>query len=168
MQVEGLAFQSRTEPGSRKTTEHVLLYLHCQLRKASISMKERGRFGWKLVGLGPLDEEEHTNVYLDCPTQDGESVLHPHADIFVIPAAMGERTASSGSKYMICLLLQLIKGHPDGPAFRRVGLSKLSPWANGRTIEKIRQPCWNDIDMPHQGYDESTGMHRILLICING
>ncbi|ORY71276.1 uncharacterized protein BCR38DRAFT_330862 [Pseudomassariella vexata] len=103
-----------------------------------------GRYGWRLHGMGEdVDKEEHTNVYLDCPEQDGGLAVEGHDrddrsrrggifdsnDIWCIPAAEGERAATRESRYLICLLLQEVKGRRLGPGtFRRIGLSKLSPW----------------------------------------
>ncbi|KAF2794773.1 hypothetical protein K505DRAFT_241443 [Melanomma pulvis-pyrius CBS 109.77] len=144
------------------STGHI--YLRGKLRKAALSPKPKGRFGWKLVDREELDLEEHTNVYLDCPARESNSIFGPDAGIFVLPAAKGERTALMESKYTICLLLQLVKRHESGPAYKRIGLTKLSPWADSGTADKILDVFQSDIDMPHQGYDPETGMHRILII----
>jgi hypothetical protein len=66
------------------------------------------------------------------------------------------------------LLLQLVKDGKadDGPAFRRIGLTKLSPWADHKALhnDKVLEVFNSDVDMPHRGYDQETGMHRILII----
>lgn len=138
-----------------------------KLRKATLFSRSNGRFGWALVDREDLDAEEHTNVYLDCPARDEDLVLGPDAGVYVVPAAMGDRTAYEGSKYMTCLLLQLIKGHEDGPAYRRIGITKLSPWAANKALHPehgILEVYGSDVDMPHQGYDGATGTHRILVV----
>lgn len=140
------------------------IYLRGKLRKATLSQKPKGRFGWNLVDREELDLEEHSNVYLDCLARDSASIFGPEADIFVLPCAKGERTASIESKYIICLILQLVRSHPSGPAFRRVGLTKLSPWADNGAVHKILDVFQSDVAMPHQGYDAKTGMHRILIV----
>lgn len=142
------------------------LILRGKLRKTTFHKKPKGRFGWKLVDREELDAEEHTNVYLDCPTRDSQHIQGPEAGVYVVPAAKGERTASEESKYLTCLILQLVKGHERGPAFKRIGLTKLSPWADNKALrdQKILEVFPSDIDMPHQGYDAETGMHRILII----
>lgn len=146
------------------------IYIWGKLRKATLIQKPKGRFGWNLNGRGELDNEEHTNVYLDCLARDSDSIFGRDADIYVLPAAQGERTASLESKYVICLILQLVRGRDiEGfsggeHAFRRIGLTKLSPWADHLTAHGILEPFESDIGMPHQDYDSKTGMHRILII----
>lgn len=148
------------------------LFLRGKLRKANLfnlpelPKRPKGRFGWKLVDRENLDTEEHTNVYLDCPARDKDSILGPDAGVYIVPAARGDRTASEESKYLTCLILQLIKGHARNPAFRRIGLTKLSPWADNKALhqQKILEVYGSDVDMPHHGYDPETGMHRILIV----
>jgi len=143
------------------------IYLRGKLRKAKLFKKSKdafkGRFGWKLTNREELDAEEHTNVYLDSYRRDQNDIFGDEAGIYVLPAAKGERTALMESKYIICLLLQLLKEH-DKSTYRRIGLTKLSPWADSGTVHKILDVYPSDVDMPHQGYDAKTGMHRILII----
>lgn len=142
-----------------------------KLRRARLFKNPLGRFGWSLVDREELDAEEHANVYLDCPTRDENDILGPEAGVYIVPAAKGERTASEESKYVTCLILQLVKGkvvkdHEKGPAFRRIGLTKLSPWADHKALHNLQilEVYGSDMDMPHQGYDQNTGMHRIVII----
>lgn len=75
---------------------------------------------------------------------------------------------------MICLLLQLVLKGEDGrkKAFRRIGLTKLSPWADSNALEesddgmaKILVPQYRDNDMPHvRAYGADQGTHEILLV----
>jgi hypothetical protein len=159
------------------------LVLRGKLRRAVIEgPNKQGRYGWRLVGRGELDDEEHRNVYLDCPERDTK-ITGLDADVFVVPVAKGNRLAPEHSKYLICLLLQL---EPEGEhgrqnAFRRIGLTKLSPWADSKALDdteitasgsrvrtgvpKILRVEDSDVDMPHQGgYDAKEGTHRILLV----
>jgi hypothetical protein len=142
-----------------------------KLRKAQIFKKPLGRYGWRLLERDSLNKEEHTNVYLDCPSRDEPDILGPDAGVYVVPAARGERTASNESKYLICLLLQEVKGKKidgieGGGMYRRIGLTKLSPWADHMALQqnKILEVFSSDIDLPHQGFDAETGMHRILIV----
>lgn len=137
-----------------------------KLRKAVISEKAKGRFGWRLVEREGLNEEEHTIMYLDCPERDRSRIMGHMADIFVVPAARGERTAPESSKYLTCLILQLDKNHKKGVVFRRVGVTKLSPYADHNALDKLKilEAYPSDISMPHRGYDPETGMHRIMIV----
>ncbi|KAF2118166.1 hypothetical protein BDV96DRAFT_488974 [Lophiotrema nucula] len=144
---------------------HVIL--RGKLRKVKLSMEDKGRFCWQFVDREMLNEEKHTNMYLDCYSRDKECIFGPDADVFVLPAAKGERTASPESKYFVCLLLQLKRDWTEsGPVFRRIGLTKLSPWADNRAMQedKVLEAFPSDVDMPHQGYDPETGTHRIVLV----
>jgi len=107
-----------------------------------------------------------------------EKITGHDANIFVVPAARGSRLAPQGSKYMICLLLQLVLEGEDGrkKAFRRVGLTKLSPWADSKALEMVDDPKGErmarilipkarDNDMPHvRGYNAKDRTHEILLM----
>jgi hypothetical protein len=143
------------------------LFIFGKLRKACLSPKPKGRYAWTLLDREVLDVEEHSNVYLDCSARDGESILGPDAGVYVVPAAFGDRTVPQESKYMTCLILQLIQGHENGPNFRRIGLTKLSPWADVKAFSSehgILEVYGSDVNMPHQGYDGTTGMHRIRVV----
>lgn len=140
-----------------------------KLRKAILSHKPKGRFGWTLADREELGHEEHNNVYLDCLARDGERIFGPDAGVCILPAALGERTATKESKYIICLLLQLVKEDTcDGPItmYKRIGLTKLSPWADNSAVQSLRilEAFDSDVTIPNQGYDWETGTHRILII----
>jgi hypothetical protein len=48
-----------------------------KLRKIKLYENDNGRFAWRLDGRDPeIDQEEHTNVYLDCPTADGPDIFN--------------------------------------------------------------------------------------------
>ena len=106
-----------------------------------------------------MDQEEHTNVYLDCPAADGPDIFDSEWT-YCLPAAKGERTANTESKYLICLLLLKV-GEPN--VFRRIGLTKLSLWADKVTRSEILEVYPSDVSMPHDGWDE-LGRHRIRII----
>ncbi|KAF1974360.1 hypothetical protein BU23DRAFT_461772 [Bimuria novae-zelandiae CBS 107.79] len=140
-----------------------------KLRAAVLYKKPRGCFGWKLVGRGDLDGEVHTNVYLDCPERDETRIFasdgsaNDDAGIFIVPVAKGERTASEESKYLTCLILQLERTDPSNE-LRRIGLTRLSPWADKIAMQdyKILDVSEGDQFMPHNGYE--AGLHRITLV----
>ncbi|KAF3035217.1 hypothetical protein E8E12_003757 [Didymella heteroderae] len=150
-----------------------------KLRRAVLYPKEpvaKGRFGWHLVDRGDLDREEHTNIYLDCPGDNAKNGMfgldHDKSCVYVIPAAVGPRTASNETKYLTCLLVQHYPRHSSGPVFKRIGITKLSQWADSKTLEisegqgiyRILEHEHRDVDMPHLDYDSRTGMHKIRLI----
>jgi hypothetical protein len=147
--------------------------LQAKLRKAVLFKKPPDRFGWRLIDRVNIDKEEHTDVYLDCPTRDGtgndnEGILGHNAGIFVVPAAFTDRRTPRESKYLTCLIIQLDKKHEAGPVFKRVGLTKLSPYGDHKALydREILKPYDSDIGMLPEGvpYDPATGMHRIRLI----
>jgi len=130
-----------------------------KLRKIYLYKKDKGRFSWRLEERGGLEREEHSNVYLDCPKQQ----VFESDDMYCLPAAEGERTAPAGSKYLICLLLELQHDY-EYPTFKRIGLTKLSPWTDKLTMQGILNVLESDIALPHQGYDEETGQHTIKIV----
>jgi hypothetical protein len=151
---------------------HAALLLHGKLRRAIIAgPNTKGRYSWKLRDRGKaLNDEEHRNVYLDCPERDGR-ITGADANIFVLPVLRKDQNAPDGPTYLVCLLLQLV---PNKRVFRRIGLTKLSPWADSEALKqdsargdlepeilKVRE---SDVDMPHQGYNAQEGLHRIMLI----
>jgi hypothetical protein len=146
--------------------------LQVKLRKALLFRKPPDRFGWRFIGRNHLDKEEHTDVYLDCPARDGtekdgEGILGYDAGIFVVPAAHTDRKASRESKYLTCLILQLDRKREAGPVFKRIGLTKLSPYGDHKALDdyEILKPYDSDTnllwDVP---YNPATGMHRIRLV----
>lgn len=49
--------------------------------------------------------KQHSNLYLDAPESDSDIFKHD-AELYVMPAAYGERTTRKASRYMYCLLLK--------------------------------------------------------------
>ncbi|KAF2649660.1 HET-domain-containing protein [Lophiostoma macrostomum CBS 122681] len=149
------------------------LVLWGHLRRVELIRKDRGRFGWHTLDRGDgLDAEEHTNVYLDCPGRDVpgrefRSILGHDAEIFVLPAAKTEgRQGNEDSKYLTCLLLQKVdtRSEDDGDAvFRRIGLTKLSSWADKYARAHILDVHQRDIAMPCNDYDKKAG-HKIVIV----
>jgi hypothetical protein len=150
---------------------HAALILHGKLRHAVIEgPNKKGRYSWKLKGRGKLlNAEEHRNVYLDCPKRDGR-ITGAGANVFVLPVLRKDQHAPDGPTYLICLLLQLVS---TKHAFRRIGLTKLSPWADSEALKvcadgdlgpEILRVSESDVDMPHQGYNPKNGRHRIVLV----
>ncbi|EDU49608.1 heterokaryon incompatibility protein [Pyrenophora tritici-repentis] len=142
--------------------EDARLLLEGKLRKATLNKKDKGRFGWRLVDRGDLDNDEHTIVYLDCPAREDESVWGPDADVYVVPAAKTNRKDPEGSKYLTCLILRFDRKRK---AFRRIGLTKLSPYSDHRCVDDpgILEPYLSDVQMPGK-YNPATGMRQFVLI----
>ncbi|KAJ4339842.1 hypothetical protein N0V95_007679 [Ascochyta clinopodiicola] len=177
--VETVSVIPRTQSNPFGIVESKGTYVNLwgKLRKIILYRKPKGRFGWRLVNRGhELDSEEHTNVYLDCPTDDTHNHMFGHdhdiSRVFVIPAAKGPRVASEESKYLICLIVQHLPDHEPGRAvFRRIGVTKLSPWADSKALAKSVQDDFkilefmqSDVDMPKERYDAAKGRHMIRLI----
>jgi hypothetical protein len=170
--VEEASVTPRSQSDEFGMLDDAYIILHVKLRKAFLSKKGKDRFGWKLVGRQELDDEEHTDVYLDCPARDGveddnEGILGHDAGIFVVPAAHTDRKASPKSKYLTCLILQLDRTREAGPVFRRIGLTKLSPYGDHRALDndELLKPYDSDMNMLRDvDYDPTTGRHRIFLV----
>jgi hypothetical protein len=142
------------------------LVLRGYLRRIQIKQKERGRFGWYTLERGlDLDAEEHTNVYLDCASRDIPDILGHDAGVYVLPVAITECTPmNKDSGYMTCLLLQQIESDDQPGVYRRIGLTKLSPWADKLARRRILDRQESDVDISHQEYDEISGRHQIVII----
>ena len=127
-----------------------------RLRKCVLSNKGKGRYCWRLRDRAKLDDEEHTNVYLD-----SVSDTPFETDItYCLPAAKGGYLGTGDSTYIFCLLLRLVDR--EKAIFGRIGFTKLSVWADKRTHSEILDVEERDIDMPHTGYQD--GRHRFTLI----
>jgi len=98
-------------------------------------------YSWYLADTD--DPAEHSNLYLDTPEADVD-IFKADAELFILPAAYGERTAHKWDRYLFCLLLKLEKRDSvaaasfkklGGPGFlssyRRIGITKLSNYADG-------------------------------------
>ncbi|KAF2631024.1 HET-domain-containing protein [Macroventuria anomochaeta] len=187
IKVEKVSINPRTMDNVFGIVESARTYIDmwCKLRRAVLYRKNpisKGRFGWRLVDRKGLDTKEHTNVYLDCPSDNAHNNMfgtdHEISRVFVIPAAKGPRIASEESKYLTCLLVQWLPGHEAGAAvFRRIGITKLSPWADSEALArrkdeqgklvgdfKILEMLESDVNMPYENYDPVNGKHMIRLI----
>lgn len=162
---------------------HIMLW--CRLRRIKIYQADppaAGRFYWHLVDRAGLDKEEHRNVYLDCPGDDQDRYrIFNVNNTYCVPAAYSERKEAEGSKSIVCLLLQQATEddqvqHLDplsrDAVFRRIGVAKLSQWADklahpGAGNDGIIKPDRGlDMDLPHwpHSYREATGEHLIRII----
>ncbi|KAL1623445.1 hypothetical protein SLS54_004434 [Diplodia seriata] len=112
------------------------------LRKIKLRRLELPRgvpYGWWLdedASGGPFDptgRREHTNVYLDAPDSDVD-IFSETADLYCMPAAFGERTVKKTSRYLMCLLLQRLG---NGQDFKRIGLTKLSNYADAKGQDEL-------------------------------
>lgn len=159
-----------------------------QLRKARLvkdDKENKGRYYWYLQDRGdvcPPDErhefesEEHRNVYLDCPEDDKAPPVLGTDDVYCMPAALGSRMNDKGSKYIICLMLQQVSerdeeimslGQGDRRwVYRRIGLTKLSTWADKRAYQYIRKPSSTDRGYPQRPhhYDRRGGGKSLIRI----
>ncbi|KAF3003761.1 hypothetical protein E8E13_009886 [Curvularia kusanoi] len=155
--------------------------LWAKLRKVVLSDKGKGRYGWHLLerrdgkeeqkNVDRDDPEEHTNVYLDCPEEGEKNNIfakeHSVSRVYVIPAARGPRTASKGSKYITCLLVQHQGiNDKDGAVFKRIGISRLSPWGDKQALAEILEVLKSDVKMPNLDgeYNEEEGTSKIRLV----
>jgi hypothetical protein len=173
IQVESFTVKPKKGSDEFGVLTHAELTLHGKLRRAVIKgPNEKGRYSWNLTDRGDLNEEEHRNVYLDCPERDS-NITGDDANVFVLPVARKDLNAPEGPTYLMCLLLQLV---PEKNVFRRIGLTKLSPWADSKALEdcsinakgdcgpRILKVEESDVGIPHQGYNAEEGLQRIVLI----
>ncbi|KAK7942729.1 HET-domain-containing protein [Apiospora aurea] len=139
-----------------------------------------GRFEWKFKGLAndlrpedqkDLEGEEHTNVYLDCPASDEDSLgIFEKCDTYYLPVAMGPRTANYESKYFLGLLLQEAEEQAEGPlgreakTFRRMGLSKLSPWGDKLAHRHIKKSFAIETGTPCDQWELDSGSQEFYLV----
>lgn len=170
--VEEVSVTPRSPSDEFGMLDGAYIILHAKLRKANLFKKGTDRFGWRLVGREKLDDDEHTDVYLDCPVRDdtqldNERILGRDVGVFVVPAAHTDRKASPKSKYLTCLILKLDRTRAAGPVFHRIGLTKLSPYGDHRALDddEILKPYDSDVNMVRGvEYNPTTGMHRICLV----
>lgn len=106
------------------------------LRKIILRRLESHRrvpYGWWLDD-GTLDppsnqiNKELTNVCLDAPDSDVD-IFSEKAELYCMPAAYGERTVKRTSRYLMCFLLHKLD---NGGNFKRIGMAKLSNYADGK------------------------------------
>lgn len=161
---------------------HVMIW--AKLRNIRLLKGEKGRFYWLLQGrsdacppekIDELETEEHRNVYLDCPDDDGDQILDTD-NVYCVPAALGSRTEDKDSKYIICLLLQHVAESDDRlksfkeidrrGVYRRIGLTKLSTWADKRAYQFIHEPLATDRDFPQRPFEYGKNGKGRSLICI--
>ncbi|KAL1614108.1 hypothetical protein SLS56_012189, partial [Neofusicoccum ribis] len=111
------------------------------LRKIKLRKLEPHRrvpYGWRLDHgtSGQSLEREHGNVFLDAPESDVD-IFSDDAQIYCMPAAWGDRTVNENSRYLMCLLLKYkhIRGHMR--QFKRIGLTKLSKYADSKSQKEL-------------------------------
>ncbi|KAJ4421747.1 hypothetical protein N0V82_003591 [Gnomoniopsis sp. IMI 355080] len=159
---------------------HVMIW--GKLLKIELRKGDKGRFYWHLLGqsetsrpekIDELKKEEHRNVYLDCPVDDGDQILDKD-NVYCVPAALGSRTEAEDSKYIVCLLLQHVaedderlpslKENDRRSVYRRIGLTKLSTWADKLAYQYIGDLLPIDRDFPSRPHDYGkTGEGRSLI-----
>lgn len=153
---------------------HVTLWGH--VFNIRLYKRDLGRHVWKfepgdlsihgdVVPKG-LIEEEHANVYLDCPDDDdADHSIFSSEDIYCLPVALGERVENKDGKYVICLLLQrelcTPRVHGFG-TFRRIGLTKLSSWAEKHGRRYMLQCVKSSTD--EENRQDSESRQRLLYI----
>ncbi|KAF9694533.1 hypothetical protein EKO04_007583 [Ascochyta lentis] len=168
IRIEDVAVQTLTD-NEFGLVSKARIVLWGKLREARLVSRPKNRFGWHLVNRNDLDDELHTNVYLDCPQRDLDCIDTLDTQVFILPIAreVGE-VGTSRNEYLLCLIL---RSDQEMGSFRRIGITKLSPHGDriamrNLTIDgdagyKILEVIANDAMLPHDGnYDRRTGMHR--------
>jgi hypothetical protein len=147
--------------------------LHGKLHKARLTAIPNNRFAWRLVGRGELDAEPHTNNYIDCPLRDTDCIDEPTAHVYILPVA--EEITYGGTSANVYLKCLILRATGERGMFKRVGITKLSQpmdrkammkveTRGGGTEYKILAALPSDASLPHAGYDEKTGLHRLHLV----
>jgi hypothetical protein len=147
------------------------LQLWGKLRRVRLIKRDRGQVVWRLEDrpgqsreegskIYRQDDEEHANIDLDC-YEDG---LFRSRDIYCMPAARGGLLGSGDDTYLICLLLQSVRASGERGVFRRIGLTKLSIWADKMTYTQILDVEERDISLPCQEYHKETGFHLVKIV----
>jgi hypothetical protein len=144
-----------------------------KLRKAKLVSIPNNRFAWRLVDRDDLSAEPHRNVYLDCPLRDADCIDKPDAHVYVLP--IEEEIRNSGTTRDLHLTCLLLRARKERGTFQRIGVTKLSPFMDrkaltkvetkrGETEYRILAALPSDASLPHAGYDEKTGLHRLHLV----
>ena len=131
---------------------------HIELNKREINGTVR--YGWGLRSTeGRGNSTTHWIVYLDSPDSDVD-ILGSHGRMYLMPA----RDDCDG--YLICLLLQLEhdKTGKETKKYRRVGLTKVSPYEGDDAIKHIREPSGDEASIPWSNWNEKLQKHRIYLV----
>jgi hypothetical protein len=118
------------------------------------------RYGWNLRSTeGRGNSTTHSIVYLDSPDSDID-ILGSHGRMYLMPA----RKDSDG--YLICLLLQLEhdKRGKETRKYRRVGLTKVSPYEGDDAIKVICEPSGDEATIPWSDWKEKLQLHCIRII----
>ncbi|KAF2831441.1 hypothetical protein CC86DRAFT_401968 [Ophiobolus disseminans] len=127
----------------RMPEEHKCSYRWCLHPRTSLEKRSRWQFG---------------NNYFDAPDSDTE-VYQEGAELFVMPAAYGERTVPIGDEHLYCLLLKFeglgmfpkvrngarLKHQGLYRVFSRFGLTKLSSWVDGKGQKELKAQDANEI-----------------------
>jgi hypothetical protein len=146
--------------------DHHSKYSNLNPGKSTTNMLCKDHVGWRLARTGypRLEAEEHANVYLDCFQEcfDKGKTKALSSEVYCLPVATGERIR--GEDYIFCLLLGAEGDTHGRGTFRRIGLTKLSPWADMLAHRQIRDSFVDDEDLPCLQYDRATGEHRICII----
>lgn len=118
-----------------------------QLRK--LQPPHRVPYSWRLLDEGPGESSQqpfhgdHFNLYLDAPETDLD-IFHETAELYCMPAAYGDRTVKKSSRYLVCLLLKFSQYRGEHREFKRIGLTKLSNYAEQRGQKALCEKVINE------------------------
>jgi hypothetical protein len=120
------------------------LYLSGVLKQIELKKIEKNgivRYGWNLVSrvLTPR-RTIHTVVYLDSPSSEVD-ILGGDGRVYCMPAR------KDNDNYLVCLLLQLERAHTETGRYKRIGLTKLSPYE--RTQSEVLQRSGDEGNIPY-------------------
>jgi hypothetical protein len=99
--------------------------------KKTVKKENNPRYEWNLeTKASKLTEDWYSNVFLDSPDSDID-VFGPQGDVYCLPARIDSK------KYLVCLLLQLDKkDNAWTKNYRRIGITKIPPYASEKTGQK--------------------------------
>lgn len=193
IEVDSVFIKHKVHKNLYAEVERGHIMIRAKLRKIRLYQEGKGRYFWHLLDRSAvcdpknpqhrreLDEEEHRNVYLDCPADDHDryEILRPSDNLYCVPATKtgtADDGKGNGSKYLICLLLQHVAEDDDQirefgreqrrGVYRRIGLTKLSEWADKRAYQYISKSLPSDINYPQRHHEYGTKGKGRSLICI--
>jgi hypothetical protein len=135
------------------------LYLRGVLKHIELKKLEKNgsvRYGWNLLsrgrGASPI---KHTIVYLDSPSSEVD-ILDSNGCVYCMPAR------KDSDNYLVCLLLQLEITDTETGKYRRIGLTKISPYERGQS--EVRELSGDETNIPYGNWNASTEKHTVCLI----
>jgi hypothetical protein len=108
--------------------DEAYLLLSGKMYAAEVFSKSGGRYGWRFLDS---PGSARSIVFLDCVAGDGERVLGPGANLYVVPV----RRERGKDEYAPCLLLERV----PVDKYRRTGVVMLSPYGDRDALREMER-----------------------------